>query len=68
MVVSGIASFFLIKASIEKLDTNLLPYYPFDVYFPSSSRWSAFFFIAIVALFMVIVFFFTRLNLHLMPA
>ncbi len=68
LIVSGLASFFLIRASIEKLDTNLLPYYPFSVYFPNSSRWSALFFITIVALFMVIVFFFARLNLRLMPA
>ncbi len=68
LIVSGIASFFLIKTSIERLDTSLVSYYPFDVYFPSSGKWSTLFFIILVALFMVIVFFFARLNLRLMPA
>jgi hypothetical protein len=68
LISSGLLAFFVIKASIEKLDTGILPYYPFGVFFPTSGRWTTLFFIIIVALFMTIIFFFARFNLRLMPA
>lgn len=64
LVFLGILTFFAIKWSLERLGTSVISYYPFDVYYPTSGRWTTVLFLLILLLLGLVIFFFATLELN----
>ena len=59
---------FIAKKSLEKLDTNIEPYYDFNVFFPKSGVWSVVFYLVVILSLTLIIFISIKAQVALTPA
>ncbi len=60
--------YYLTVFSLKKLKRSASPYYPFDIFFPSSGKWSVGYFLLIITALGVLIFFLLKGKFYLGPA
>lgn len=66
LVIAGAT--YVVKLTLERLDTKIEPFYEFDISFPKSGKWSIVFFLVIVAILTVVVLLSSGQQITLQPA
>jgi len=59
---------FIAKKSLEKLGTNIEPYYDFNVLIPKSGAWSVVFYLVVILALTLIIFISIKAQVSLTPA
>jgi hypothetical protein len=70
LVIATIAYFvfYITTLSLKKLKFHILPYYPFDKFFPKSGSWSIFYFLIAVLFLGILIYLMAKGGFYLSPA
>lgn len=60
--------FYVTATSLRKLKTEIFSSYPFDLFFPSSGKWSVGYFLILILLLGLLIFFVAKGGFYLGPA
>jgi len=64
----SVLAFTFTVSSIKNMKSEIFSYYPFDRFFPQSSRWSIIYFFILVIFLGALVYFFAKGGFYLSPA
>ena len=67
-VVVFYLSYRITIASLKKLKAEIIPYYPFDKFFPKSGKWSVVYFLLTVLFLGALVYLIIKGNFYMAPA
>ncbi len=61
-------TYYLTSGSVKKLKTEILPFYPFDIFLPQGGGWSIGYFLIVIVVLSLLIYFMVKGNFYLQPA